>query len=183
MLQQVKLPYKLITIGISIIIITFLVIFLWLATLDISKLEDTLPDPTFIYDRNGKVASQLSSSNMTPMPLEEIPTNLQNAMIAIEDQRFYEHSGIDPLGILRALFQDIKNGDLAEGGSTITQQLAKNMFLSSEKTFTRKIKEAGIAIKIDSTLSKEEIHYMKSFGESDFKSSEVDIPSPFLYCS
>jgi penicillin-binding protein 2A len=142
---------------------------LWVRGLDISKLEHPLPEPTLIMDRNGKPASQLSSSRIIPVPLEDIPLELRNAVIAVEDQRFYEHSGIDLWSIGRALVRDLQSRSLKEGGSTLTQQLAKNLFLQSDKTFSRKLKEAGYALKINLTYSKDEILelYLNSiyFGE------------------
>ncbi|WP_246079651.1 transglycosylase domain-containing protein [Paenibacillus piri] len=142
---------------------------LWIRTLDISKLEHPLPEPTLIMDRGGKPASQLSSSRIIPVPIEQIPLELRNAVIAVEDQRFYEHAGIDLWSIGRALLRDLRSGSLQEGGSTLTQQLAKNMFLQSDKTLSRKLKEAGYALKINLTYSKDEILelYLNSiyFGE------------------
>ncbi len=141
----------------------------WVRGLDISKLEHPLPEPTLIMDRNGKPASQLSSSRIVPVSLDQIPLDLRNAVIAVEDRRFYEHSGIDLWSTARALLRDLKSGELKEGGSTLTQQLAKNMFLQSDKTLSRKLKEAGYALKINTVYSKDEILelYLNSiyFGE------------------
>ena len=130
---------------------------LWVRGLDISKLEHPLPEPTFIMDRNGKPASQLSSSRIIPVPLAQIPLELRNAIIAVEDQRFYEHVGVDLWSIGRALLRDLQSGSMKEGGSTLTQQLAKNMFLQSDKTLSRKLKEADYALKINMMYSKDEI--------------------------
>ncbi|OXM83597.1 penicillin-binding protein [Paenibacillus rigui] len=144
-------------------------VYLWVRGLDVSKLEHPLPEPTLIMDRNGQPASQLSSSKITPVPLDQIPLDLRNAIIAVEDRRFYEHAGIDLWSISRALLVDLKSGSMAEGGSTLTQQLAKNMFLQSDKTMSRKLKEAGYALKINLTYTKDEILelYLNSiyFGE------------------
>ncbi|WP_282938314.1 PBP1A family penicillin-binding protein [Paenibacillus sp. RC67] len=141
----------------------------WVHGLDISKLENPLPEPTLIMDRNGKPASQLSSSRIVPVSLDQIPLDLRNAVIAVEDRRFYEHSGIDLWSTARALLRDLKSGEMKEGGSTLTQQLAKNMFLQSDKTLSRKLKEAGYALKINTVYSKDEILelYLNSiyFGE------------------
>jgi penicillin-binding protein 2A len=130
---------------------------LWISNLDISKLEHPLPEPTFIMDRNGEPVSQLSSSRVIPVSIQQIPLDLRNAVIAVEDKRFYEHSGVDLWSITRALIRDLEAGSLNEGGSTLTQQLAKNLFLQSDKTFSRKLKEAGYAIKINMAYSKDEI--------------------------
>ncbi|AFC33801.1 hypothetical protein PM3016_7225 [Paenibacillus mucilaginosus 3016] len=129
----------------------------WVRGLDISKLSHPLPEPGFMLDVNGERVAQLSSSKLVPVPLTQVPENLRNAVIAVEDRRFYEHKGFDLWSISRALLRDLQAGSMKEGGSTITQQLAKNLFLESDKTLTRKIKELGYAIKINFTYSKDEI--------------------------
>jgi penicillin-binding protein 1A len=88
---------------------------------------------------------------------EQMPEHLVNALLATEDRRFFEHGGVDPIGIMRALYVNISAGRLSEGGSTITQQLAKNAFLKPEKTITRKIREAMLAFLIESRYSKDKI--------------------------
>ncbi|CAG7645106.1 Biosynthetic peptidoglycan transglycosylase [Paenibacillus solanacearum] len=141
----------------------------WVQALDISKLEHPLPESSLVMDASGKPVSQLSSSKITPVRLDQIPLDLRNAVIAVEDRRFYDHAGFDLLSIGRAIVRDVKTGSLKEGGSTITQQLAKNLFLDSDKTMSRKFKELGYAIKINFTYSKDEILelYLNSiyFGE------------------
>ncbi len=91
------------------------------------------------------------------VPISNIPQHLKNALIAVEDSRFYQHKGIDYIGIGRALVKDILHASLKEGGSTITQQLAKIMFLTPEKTIQRKLREAQLAIRLEKELSKNEI--------------------------
>lgn len=141
----------------------------WVRGLDISKLEHPLPEPSFVMDAGGKPVSQLSSSRIVPVPLGQIPLDLRNAVVAVEDRRFYDHAGFDVWSIGRALVRDLKAGAMEEGGSTITQQLAKNLFLDSDKSFNRKFKELGYAIKINFAYSKDEILelYLNSiyFGE------------------
>ena len=90
-------------------------------------------------------------------PLAEIPLPLQQAILMMEDHRFYQHSGIDPEGILRAMLVNLQSGDVVEGGSTITQQLAKNLFLSQDQTFGRKAEEAALALALEHAYSKEEL--------------------------
>ena len=80
------------------------------------------------------------------VPLAAISRDLQHAVVAVEDRRFYYHPGIDPIGVARALVRDIRDGEKAEGGSTLTQQLARTLFLSNARTFARKGKEAAIAL-------------------------------------
>src|SRR5262249_18738574 len=89
--------------------------------------------------------------------LDEISTDLQHAVVAVEDRRFYYHPGIDPIGLGRALARDLRNGSRAEGGSTLTQQLARTLFLSNVKSYVRKLKEAGLAILIEAELTKKQI--------------------------
>ena len=91
------------------------------------------------------------------VPLEEMPQIFIDAVLAAEDRQFFSHSGIDPVGIARAIYRDIRGDGVQQGGSTITQQYAKNAFLSSERTITRKLKEAVLAVKLERDLSKQEI--------------------------
>jgi len=130
---------------------------LYIASLDISKLQTPLAQPSFLYDQKDTRISQLSSSRIEPVSGEQIPLIMKKALIAVEDRRFYDHKGVDLRSIARALFRDVKSGDYSEGGSTITQQLAKNLFLVSDKTISRKLKEAAYALKIETVLEKDEI--------------------------
>ena len=111
-----------------------------------------------IYDINGKLIANIhSEQNRIPVKLNKVPKNLQEAFIAVEDARFYQHNGIDPRGILRAVWANITNRGVAEGGSTITQQLAKNAYLSQEQTIKRKIQEVFLALQIERNYTKNEI--------------------------
>ncbi|MGI6093632.1 MAG: penicillin-binding protein 1A [Veillonellaceae bacterium] len=112
---------------------------------------------TQVFDINGQLVSKLFEENRIVVSINSISPYVQQAIIANEDTRFYNHLGIDPIGILRAIFVNIRTGSIAEGGSTLTQQLAKNMFLTQERTFTRKIKEAVLAVIIERKFSKQEI--------------------------
>lgn len=114
---------------------------------------------TKIYDRTGEtVLYEIhGDQNRTVVPLSDIPQNMRNATIAIEDKDFYKHHGFDAIGIFRAVFRDVTTGSLSQGGSTITQQLVKNAILTNEKTFTRKIKEIILAIEIEQKFSKDQI--------------------------
>lgn len=116
------------------------------------------PASSQILDMNGNLITNIhATENRTLVSLDKIPANLQNAFIAVEDNRFYEHNGIDPRGIFRAIYSNIISGEVAEGGSTITQQLAKNAFLSQDRTFKRKIQEFFIALRLEQQYTKEEI--------------------------
>ena len=111
-----------------------------------------------VFDRHGRLITTLhSDQNRLPIDINKVPQNLQNAFIAAEDNRFYDHIGIDPIGILRAIVTNLTNHGIAQGGSTITQQLAKNAFLSQEQTLKRKVQEAMLALEIEHKYSKKEI--------------------------
>ncbi|WP_106767793.1 transglycosylase domain-containing protein [Paenibacillus faecalis] len=110
-----------------------------------------------VYDRNGVLMGELSIQKSEPVKIEDIPEQLKNAFIATEDKRFYEHSGIDIWAIGRAAVKDIMARSLVEGGSTITQQLAKNIFLTRDKTFFRKATEMSIALALERNYTKDEI--------------------------
>ncbi|MBO8126834.1 MAG: penicillin-binding protein 1A [Firmicutes bacterium] len=123
-------------------------------------LDDIEFDPsltTYIYDRNGEVIAKLYKENRIPVSIDEIPDDLQKAVIAIEDDHFYEHHGINFLSIARAIYVDLKEGRKAQGASTITMQLARNAFLSLDKSFSRKIKEVIWTIQIERKFTKDEI--------------------------
>jgi penicillin-binding protein 1A len=110
-----------------------------------------------IYADDDTLIGEIKLQKGIYVPLSKMPDSLKNAIIAVEDSRFWQHSGIDYIGISRALFKDVLHLSLREGGSTITQQLAKIVFLSSEKTIIRKVKEAQLALRIEKELSKKEI--------------------------
>ncbi|MGI6453164.1 MAG: transglycosylase domain-containing protein [Syntrophomonadaceae bacterium] len=114
---------------------------------------------TIVYDKNGEVATLLhAGQNRTEVDINQIPQDLINAVIAIEDNDFYKHHGITIKGIMRAVIRNIQSGDLTgQGASTITQQLAKNAFLSLDKRWERKAQEAILAFKLESIYSKDEI--------------------------
>ncbi|MBS3885441.1 MAG: PBP1A family penicillin-binding protein [Dethiobacter sp.] len=115
------------------------------------------PLTSTFYDRNNAVITTRFEENRFAVPLEEVPLHLQQAFIAVEDHRFYSHPGIDLQGLLRAVFRNIRERRLAEGGSTITQQLARNLFLSPEKTFARKAEEMFLTIQLERRFTKQEI--------------------------
>lgn len=111
-----------------------------------------------VYDKDGELITELfAEQNRTRVPLADIPVDLRNAVIATEDERFYEHQGVDPWGILRALWVDIRTRSAAQGGSTITQQYVVNAFVEREDTLTRKVKEAILAFRLEKGYSKDQI--------------------------
>lgn len=125
---------------------------------DVATLKDVkLQTPMQVYSTDGELIAQFGEKRRIPLHLDQIPPELVKAFIATEDSRFYEHHGIDPVGIFRAASVALFSGHATQGASTITQQLARNFFLSPEKTLDRKIKEAFLAIRIEQLLSKDEI--------------------------
>ena len=125
---------------------------------DVESLKTVeLQQPMQIYTSDGKLIGEVGEQRRIPVKLENIPEKLIQAVLATEDSRFYEHHGLDPIGIARALMVTINKGGTSQGASTITQPLARNFFLTSEKTFTRKAKEAILAIEIENALNKQEI--------------------------
>ena len=116
-----------------------------------------LQQPMQIYTADGKLIGEVGEQRRIPVKLENVPQRLQDAFLATEDSRFYDHHGLDPIGIARAIFVAVSNGGASQGASTITQQLARNFFLTPEKKLIRKVREAVLAIEIENTLSKQEI--------------------------
>ncbi|GAB6099157.1 PBP1A family penicillin-binding protein [Halanaerocella petrolearia] len=114
-------------------------------------------ESTIVYAANGDVLTKLYRENRVYVPLSKIPKDLENAVISIEDTRFRSHYGIDPKGILRAIWVDLKHMAKVEGASTITQQLAKNALLTHKKLFTRKLQEMYIALQFERMYTKNEI--------------------------
>lgn len=116
------------------------------------------PDHSLVFDRNNKKIAELYNEHHIYLSYKNIPKDFINAVVAIEDKRFWEHQGVDPQAIIRAGISYIKNkGKIRQGASTITQQLVRHFLLTKEKSFTRKLKEASLAIKLEKKLSKEKI--------------------------
>ena len=126
---------------------------------DIKKLiENYAPlEPTSIYDVNGELIDRMYIEDREAVPFDKIPKDLKNAFLSIEDKRFYEHNGIDYIRLTKSMLVNIVTMRKAQGGSTITQQLARNAFLSLEKKWDRKVKEAIIALEIEKLYTKDEI--------------------------
>ena len=113
---------------------------------------------TTIYFSNGHtVLARIGTTNRTDAPLSQIPLTVQHAVLAAEDRHFYSEPGVSPTGIVRALAVDIRGGDISQGGSTITQQYAKNAYLSDQRSLSRKLTEIVIATKLGQTRSKNTI--------------------------
>ncbi|MBI4655405.1 MAG: PBP1A family penicillin-binding protein [Elusimicrobia bacterium] len=127
----------------------------------IDKLDEYTPSlTTYVYDINNEIIAEFSIERRAMLPLSKIPVDMQNAVIAMEDHKFFKHWGVSPKGILRAFMRDVLHRRVAQGGSTITQQLSKLIFLKPEKTVSRKIKEMFLSLQIERNFSKQEILQM-----------------------
>ncbi|XKM13292.1 transglycosylase domain-containing protein [Orbaceae bacterium ac157xtp] len=125
---------------------------------DVTRLKDVrLQTPMQVLSSDGELIATFGERRRIPLKYEDIPPVVRNAVIATEDSRFYQHYGVDPVGILRAMWIATKSHSFSQGGSTITQQVAKNFFLTPEKSVSRKIREMILAIRMEKELSKEEI--------------------------
>jgi penicillin-binding protein 1A len=125
-------------------------------TSDPNWLKPTDLSVTF-QDRHGNEIGHHGIRQSSSLPLDDYPTYFIQAVLATEDRRFYEHFGIDISGIARAFIADLTAGEVVQGGSSITQQLARNLFLSNERTVSRKINEAFLAVWLEARLTKNEI--------------------------
>ncbi len=160
MKKLLKLILRLGVVGFLLGIITISVTYLVIAPdlPDVESLRDVqLQVPLRVYSKDGRLINVFGEKRRIPVPIEEIPDQLKYAFLAGEDARFYKHPGIDYQGITRAVWNLVTTGDRTIGGSTITQLVARNFFLSLEKTFSRKTKEIFLALKIERELSKDEI--------------------------
>lgn len=123
---------------------------------------DTLKDvrlqvPLRVYSRDGKLIAEFGEMKRIPLRYDQLPEQMVQAVLAAEDNRFFEHPGVDYQGLMRAAFHLVRTGERGQGGSTITMQVARNFFLSREKTYTRKLNEILLSLKIEQELSKEQI--------------------------
>lgn len=124
----------------------------------LESLTDYRPKvPLRVYSEDGYLIGEFGEERRAFVKIENVPQSLKQAILAAEDERFYQHGGVDTLGILRAAIANVSSGSFKEGASTITMQVARNFFLSSEKTATRKLSEALLAIKIEHNLTKDQI--------------------------
>jgi 1A family penicillin-binding protein len=126
------------------------------ATFDLSKLEQ-MESASVILDRNEKIFGQIYVENRETIPYDQLPRDLVNAVVSVEDAKFYQHHGYDFFGIIRAAFKNFAAGHVRQGASTITQQLARNSFALKEKTFRRKLLEIFLARRIEDNFGKQKI--------------------------
>ena len=140
------------------IAVTIAVVIAWRQLPSIDALKDYKPRMAMqIYSADGEMIGEFGEERRKPVNINEVPDHLKKALLAIEDARFYEHDGVDYYGLTRAFVNNLIPGGSKQGASTITQQLAKNFFLTSERTYTRKFYEALMAKKIENSLTKDEI--------------------------
>src|SRR5947207_5995880 len=125
-------------------------------TFNLDKLEQ-MESASVILDRNGKIFGQIYVENRQTVPYDQLPSDLINAVVAVEDTKFYRHRGYDLIGILRAALKNFAAGHVRQGASTITQQLARNSFSLKEKTFRRKLLEIYLARRIEDSFGKQKI--------------------------
>jgi len=119
--------------------------------------EIRLQTPMSVYSKDGQLINEFGDIRRIPITLDQVPKDFVNALLSTEDQRFYEHSGVDALGVIRAALRLAKTGTKSQGASTITMLVARNYYLSREKRFSRKFTEMFVAWKLESELSKDEI--------------------------
>lgn len=126
---------------------------------DVKRLQNNYAPPqvTRVYARDGTVLSNIFSERRTVVPFSRVPDHVKSAFLAAEDARFFEHEGLNYLGLMRAMAVNLKRGEVRQGGSTITQQVVKNVLLDHERSYKRKIRETILAYRLEKTLSKEQI--------------------------
>ena len=124
----------------------------------VAALENYEPiQGTKVFDDNDELLTELHAERRIFVPLAQVPRTLRDAVLATEDTRFYSHFGVDPMGVARAVYQNFRRGRVVEGGSTITQQLAKVLFLTPDKSLSRKLKEAVLALELERRYTKDRI--------------------------
>lgn len=152
---------QIILLALSLVVLGVLGFFTYFAsTVNVGSLKKGLSQSTAIYDKDGDLASKISANRTEGVSVKQVPDNLKNAVVAIEDHRFYEHGGFDIRGTVSAFFKNVAAGGVTAGGSTITQQLTKNALLSPERTYKRKIEELFLSVKIEKYYSKDDILQM-----------------------
>lgn len=143
-------------IGFALAIIVFVLLYPNLPSLDV--LTDYRPKiPLRVYSADGRLIGEFGEERRSVVKISDVPALMKQAILAAEDDRFYQHPGIDTTGLLRAAATNLVRGGKKQGASTITQQVARNFFLSSEKTYTRKLYEILLSFKIENNLSKDQI--------------------------
>lgn len=125
---------------------------------DIPEGERELQGPSSVFDRDGRPIARFAAEiESRPVDLDRMDESLHHAIVAAEDHRFYEHEGVDPFSVVRAVVRNVTTGAIAEGGSTLTQQYVKNVYVGSDPTFSRKVREAVVALQLEKERTKEQI--------------------------
>nr|WP_136251431.1 PBP1A family penicillin-binding protein [Ningiella ruwaisensis] len=159
-MKYIKVLFILVLLGLCLGVVSVLGMYFYLKDdlPSVEVLKDVeLQTPMRIFTQDGKLISQYGVKRRIPVKLEEVPEALKHAVIATEDSRFYEHMGVDPIGVMRAVVSLAVTGEKRQGASTLTMQLARGFFLNRRKEFSRKIKEVFIAYHMEQELSKDEI--------------------------
>lgn len=143
-------------VGLALALIVFILLYPNLPSLEV--LTDYRPKiPLRVYSADGQLIGEFGEERRAVVKIQDVPTQMKQALLAAEDERFYQHSGVDGMGVLRAAIMNTVGGGKKQGASTITQQVARNFFLSSEKTYTRKLYEILLSFKIENNLGKDQI--------------------------
>lgn len=125
---------------------------------DLNNLSSSFNQSSYIYSKDGNLIEKIESLEYRSLiDIDDIPEDIKNSFVAIEDHRFYKHKGLDPIGIMSSIAANIKSRSLMRGGSTITQQLVRSVYLTNQKTLGRKIQEAYLSLRVEEVLSKDEI--------------------------
>ncbi|HEY3488410.1 MAG TPA: transglycosylase domain-containing protein, partial [Gammaproteobacteria bacterium] len=143
-------------VGLLVVLVTWLLLARELPSVDLLK-DVQLQQALRVYSNDGKLIAEYGEKRRIPLPIAEIPQVVKDAFLASEDDRFLEHPGVDYQGLARAVINQLLTGDKSQGGSTITMQVARNFFLSPEKSYKRKISEILLALRIEKELSKDQI--------------------------
>src|SRR5712672_1626711 len=146
------------TIAIGLAVLGFVLLLAYPNLPSVSSLTEYQPKiPLRVYTADGVLIGEFGEERRSFVKIEEVPMLMQQAILAAEDERFYQHTGVDYVGVLRAAYSNLVARGRTQGASTITMQVARNFFLSREKTLTRKLYEALLAFKIENSLSKDQI--------------------------
>jgi len=159
-LRYVLFPFGLLAglLGVCLLLAGFVVLLAYPSLPSLEVLTDYQPKiPLRVYTAEGTLIGEFGEERRSIISIREIPPQLKDAIIAAEDERFYQHTGVDYVGVMRAAYANLVVGGRKQGASTITMQVARNFFLTSEKTLTRKLYEALLAFKIEHSLSKDQI--------------------------
>ena len=155
---------------------------------EVEQLRDVrLQTPLKVFSNDGKLIGEFGEQKRTPIRYNQIPPDYINALLATEDDNFFNHHGVDLFGLLRAASQILTTGDIQSGGSTITMQVARNFFLTLDQTFIRKFNEILLSFQIEHELSKEEIILIIKNGknampgyEKNYSAQDIDAMTEYV---